>query len=71
MSHNFLIILFFIHCIGFGVILGRRITKSRHAPYFGACLGAIFACGVMFWAVNQSDRCYNQSSTDYLCDYHS
>lgn len=68
MSHNLLIILLFIHCIGFGVVLCRKLTKSRYASYYGACLGAMFACGIMFWAVNQSDRCFNQSSTDYLCE---
>lgn len=68
MSHNFVIILLFIYCIGFGVVLGRRL-KSRYAPYFGACFGAMLACGVMFWAESQSDKCYNQSSTDILCDY--
>lgn len=68
MLHNFMIILLFIHCVGFGVLLCREL-KSRYAPYFGACLGAMLACGVMFWAENQSDKCYNQSSTDILCDY--
>jgi len=63
-----MIILLFIHCIGFGVLLGRGL-KSRYAPYLGASLDATLACGVMFWTENQSNKCYNQSSTDILCDY--